>query len=70
MPAPRAQTLDMTSKAIASVTATEADLNRKTFASPEEFVATMLPMAEQAAKKLGVRSPLFSCASGIRDGLG
>lgn len=69
-PAPRAQTLDMTSKAIASVTATEADLNRKTFASPEEFVATMLPMAEQAAKKLGVDPRYLVAQAALETGWG
>ena len=69
-PAPREQALEITAKAIASVTATEADLNRKTFASPQEFVATMMPMAEQAAKKLGVDPRYLVAQAALETGWG
>lgn len=69
-PAPREHALEITGKAIASVSATEADLNRKTFASPEEFVATMMPMAEQAAKKLGVDPRYLVAQAALETGWG
>ncbi len=54
----------------ANATATAADLNRKKFASPEEFVATMLPMAEQAAKKLGVDPRYLVAQAALETGWG
>lgn len=51
-------------------TASAADINRKQFASPEEFVATMLPMAEQAAKKLGVDPRYLVAQAALETGWG
>ncbi|WBE24862.1 flagellar assembly peptidoglycan hydrolase FlgJ [Denitrificimonas caeni] len=51
-------------------TANAVDINRKQFASPEEFVATMLPMAEQAAKKLGVDPRYLVAQAALETGWG
>ena len=51
-------------------TANPVDINRKQFASPEEFVATMLPMAEQAAKKLGVDPRYLVAQAALETGWG
>ncbi|MDY0249516.1 MAG: flagellar assembly peptidoglycan hydrolase FlgJ [Pseudomonas sp.] len=67
-PAPREQVLEVTGQAIAKATA--EDLSRKTFASPEEFVATMMPMAEQAAKKLGVDPRYLVAQAALETGWG
>lgn len=64
-PAPRERSID-----VAGVTATAADLNRKQFASPEEFVATMMPMAEQAAKTLGVDPRYLVAQAALETGWG
>ncbi len=69
-PAPRAHALEITGQAITMATASEADLNRKKFASPEEFVATMMPMAEQAAKKLGVDPRYLVAQAALETGWG
>lgn len=70
-PAPRAQALAVSAHAIEQVTrATEADLNRTRFASPQEFIATMLPMAEQAAKKLGVEPRYLVAQAALETGWG
>lgn len=53
-----------------NTTASVADLNRKEFSSPEEFVATMLPMAEQAAKKLGVEPRYLVAQAALETGWG
>lgn len=52
------------------VTASAADINRKHFTSPAEFVATMLPMAEQAAKKLGVDPRYLVAQAALETGWG
>ena len=69
-PAPREHALEITGQAITMATASEADLNRKKFASPEEFVATMMPMAEQAAKKLGVDPRYLVAQAALETGWG
>lgn len=69
-PASSEQALAVTAQGISKATATAADLNRKTFASPEEFVATMLPMAEQAAKKLGVDPRYLVAQAALETGWG
>lgn len=66
-PAPRERALEVAGQA---TTATAADLNRKQFASPEEFVATMMPMAEQAAKKLGVDPRYLVAQAALETGWG
>lgn len=66
-PAPRERSIEVAgSSAIASA----ADLNRKQFSSPEEFVATMMPMAEQAAKKLGVDPRYLVAQAALETGWG
>ncbi|NLD01508.1 MAG: flagellar assembly peptidoglycan hydrolase FlgJ [Gammaproteobacteria bacterium] len=64
-PAPRESALQ-----VAGQSASAADLNRKKFASPEEFVATMMPMAEQAAKKLGVDPRYLVAQAALETGWG
>lgn len=64
-PAPRESALQ-----VAGQNASAADLNRKQFASPEEFVATMMPMAEQAAKKLGVDPRYLVAQAALETGWG
>lgn len=66
-PAPRERALEVAGQ---TVTATTADLNRKQFSSPEEFVATMMPMAEQAAKKLGVDPRYLVAQAALETGWG
>lgn len=66
-PAPRQPAIEVAGQA---ATATAADLNRKQFASPEEFVATMMPMAEQAAKKLGVDPRYLVAQAALETGWG
>ena len=64
-PAPRDRVLEL-----AGAEPSAADLNRKQFASPEEFVATMMPMAEQAAKKLGVDPRYLVAQAALETGWG
>jgi flagellar protein FlgJ len=66
-PAPREPALEVAGQ---TATATVADLNRKQFSSPEEFVATMMPMAEQAAKKLGVDPRYLVAQAALETGWG
>ncbi len=68
-PAPREPALEVAGQT-ATATATVADLNRKQFSSPEEFVATMMPMAEQAAKKLGVDPRYLVAQAALETGWG
>lgn len=66
-PAPRERALEVAGQ---TTTVTAADLNRKQFTSPEEFVATMMPMAEQAAKKLGVDPRYLVAQAALETGWG
>ncbi|HKM37099.1 MAG TPA: flagellar assembly peptidoglycan hydrolase FlgJ [Thiopseudomonas sp.] len=63
--APRDNPIEVTGQ-----TASAEDLNRKKFASPAEFVATMMPMAEQAAKKLGVDPRYLVAQAALETGWG
>lgn len=50
--------------------AVAASGTRKTFANPQEFVATMLPMAEAAAKKIGVDPNYLVAQAALETGWG
>lgn len=49
---------------------TQEDLNRTTFNSKEEFTSTMLPMAEKAARELGVDPRLLVAQAALETGWG
>ncbi len=67
-PAPREAGIEVAGQT--KTVASSEDLNRKKFNSPEEFVATMMPMAEQAAKKLGVDPRYLVAQAALETGWG
>lgn len=57
-------------QAINSYAAVSGQTEQQTFASPQEFVAAMLPMAQQAAQKLGIEPRYLVAQAALETGWG
>jgi flagellar protein FlgJ len=70
--APAQRTLGLGAKAdrTAAVAEQPASVGKTRFASAEEFIATMLPMAEKAAQKLGVEARYLVAQAALETGWG